>query len=171
MKQGRAQVKHEGDVCSDWSVLYLWLWQWLNKSKHTYTHKNIYTWVYVKLVKSEYCLWVVPMSASWFRQCTWAGKKLLLTLSEATRTSLYCICSFLGFPGGSVVKNLPAVQETQEMWVQSLGQEDPLEEEVATHSSILAWKIPWTQQPGRLQPMGSWRVRHDWVHTHTCRNL
>ena len=150
MKQGRAQVKHEGDVCSDWSVLYLWLWQWLNKSKHTYTHKNIYTWVYVKLVKSEYCLWVVPMSASWFRQCTWAGKKLLLTLSEATRTSLYCICSFLGFPGGSVVKNLPAVQETQEMWVQSLGQEDPLEEEVATHSSILAWKIPWTEEPGGL---------------------
>ena len=50
-----------------------------------------------------------------------------------------------GFPGGSVVKNSPAVQET---WVQSLGQEDPLEEGMATHSSILAWEIPWTEEPG-----------------------
>ena len=50
------------------------------------------------------------------------------------------------FPGGSVVKNLSAVQETQETWVQSLGWEDPLEEAKATHSSILAWKIPWTEK-------------------------
>ena len=51
-----------------------------------------------------------------------------------------------------MVKNLPAVQEMQEMWVQSLGQEDPLEKEITTHSSILAWKIPWTEEPGGLQP-------------------
>ena len=57
-----------------------------------------------------------------------------------------------GFPGGSVVKNLPAKQETQ---VQSLGGEDPLEEDMATHSRILAWEIPWTEEPGRLQSMGS----------------
>ena len=57
-----------------------------------------------------------------------------------------------------MVKNLPAVGETQG---QSLGQEDPLEEEMAPHSSILAWKIPWTEEPGRLQSMGSQRVRHD----------
>ena len=63
-----------------------------------------------------------------------------------------------GLPGGSVVNNLPAKQET---WIQSLGQEDPLEKEMATHSSILAWKIPWTEEPGRLQSMGSLRVRHD----------
>ena len=56
------------------------------------------------------------------------------------------------------VKNLPAVQET---WVQSLGREDPLEKEVATHSSILAWKISRTQEPGRLQSLGSQGVRHD----------
>ena len=56
-----------------------------------------------------------------------------------------------GFLGGSVVKNPPAKQETQ---VQSLGQEDPLEKEMATHSSILAWSIPWTEEPGRLQSMG-----------------
>ena len=48
----------------------------------------------------------------------------------------------MGIPGGSVVKNLPAVQETKETWVRSLGQEDPLEEGMATHSSILAWRIP-----------------------------
>ena len=46
------------------------------------------------------------------------------------------------------------MQETQEMWVQSVGQEDPLEEEMATHSSSLAWKIPWTEEPGGLQPQG-----------------
>ena len=47
------------------------------------------------------------------------------------------------------------------MWVQSLGQEDSLEESMATHSSILAWRIPWTEEPGRLQSMGLQRVRHD----------
>ena len=59
------------------------------------------------------------------------------------------------------VKNLPAMQETEEMWVRSLGWEDPLEEEMATYSSILAWKIPWTKKLGRLQSMGSQRVGHD----------
>ena len=53
----------------------------------------------------------------------------------------------MGFPGNSVVKNPPANQETQ---VQSLGREDPLDKEMATHSSILAWRIPWTEQSGRL---------------------
>ena len=57
-----------------------------------------------------------------------------------------------------VVKNLPAMQE---MWVQSLGQEDPLEQEMAAHSNILAWKISKAEEPGRLQPMGSHRVGHD----------
>jgi len=47
------------------------------------------------------------------------------------------------------------------MWVQSLGREDPLEEGMATHSSIFAWKVPWTEEPERLQPIGSQRVRHD----------
>ena len=57
-----------------------------------------------------------------------------------------------------MVKRLPTLWET---WVQSLGQEDTLEEEMATHSSILAWKIPWTEEPGRLQSMGLPRVGHD----------
>ena len=59
---------------------------------------------------------------------------------------------------GSVVKNLPAVKETQERQVRSLGREDALEKEMAAHSSILAWKIPWTAEPHRLLSMGSQRV-------------
>ena len=54
------------------------------------------------------------------------------------------------------------MQEMQETWVQSLGQEEPLEEGMATHSSILAWKIPWTEEPGGLQYIASQRVRCDW---------
>ena len=63
------------------------------------------------------------------------------------------------FPSGSAVKSPPAVQEVQEARVQSLGWEDPLEEGMPTHSSVLAWRIPWTEEPGRLQPIGSQRVR------------
>ena len=66
----------------------------------------------------------------------------------------------LGFPGGSVVKNLPAKQKAR---VRSLGGEDPLEKAVATHSSILAWEIPWTEEPGGLWSTGSQRVGHDWA--------
>ena len=57
-----------------------------------------------------------------------------------------------------MVKNLPVVQA---VWVRSLGQEDPLEKEIATHSSILVWRIPWTEEPSGLQFMGSQRVGHD----------
>ena len=75
----------------------------------------------------------------------------------------------MGFPCGlppwvslvaQTVKNLPAMKET---WVKTLGQEDPLEKRMATHSSILFWRIPWTEEPGGLQSMGSQRVGHDWV--------
>ena len=59
------------------------------------------------------------------------------------------------------VKNPPAVQEPQEMWVRSLGWEDPLKKKMATHSRTIAWKIPWTEAPGRLQSMGSQRVRRN----------
>ena len=68
-------------------------------------------------------------------------------------------------PGGSAVVNLPIMQEMQKMWVWSLGQEDPLEEEIATHSSILVWKIPWTEELSGLQSIGSQTVGPDWVHT------
>ena len=58
------------------------------------------------------------------------------------------------------VKNLPAMQKNQ-IWF--LVQEDLLEKEMATHSSILAWRIPWTEEPSKIQPMGSWTVGHDWA--------
>ena len=71
-------------------------------------------------------------------------------------------CSSHNTRGASLVtqtvKNPPAMQETR---VQSLGREDPLEKKVATHSSILAWRIPWTEEPGGLEPMGPQRVGHD----------
>ena len=79
----------------------------------------------------------------------------------ATSTSIYNMSLYI--IGASLVaqmvKNLPAIWET---WVQSLGQQDPLEKGMATHSSILAWRIPWTKQPGGLQSMGSQRVWHAW---------
>ena len=61
------------------------------------------------------------------------------------------------------------MQETQEIQVRSLGQEDPLEEEMAIYSSILAWNIPWTEEPGRLQSMGSQKVGHDPATDYACR--
>ena len=63
-----------------------------------------------------------------------------------------------GFPGGTVIKNLLAGEGDMDLIP---GQEDPLEKEMETHSSILAWKIPWTEEPGQLQSMGSQRVRHN----------
>jgi len=67
----------------------------------------------------------------------------------------------LGFPAGSVVKNSPAGQEMEEMLVRSLGQEDALEEGMATHSSIPAWRITWTEESGEIQSIGLQGVRHD----------
>ena len=77
----------------------------------------------------------------------------------------------IAFPGGSVVKQFACNAGT---WAKSLGQEDPLERGTATHSKILAWRMSWTEEPGRLQSMGSQRIKHDWAvnthsyaHTHT----
>ena len=66
-----------------------------------------------------------------------------------------------GFPSDSVVKNPPEVQEMQDMWIRSLNREDPLETEMATNSSILAWKLPWTEEPGGSQSIGLKRVGHN----------
>ena len=72
----------------------------------------------------------------------------------------------MGFLSGSVVKESSCLQEMW-IWLLSLSQEDPLEEDMATYSSILTWKIPWTKEPGGLQSVGLQRVRHNWAHTHT----
>ena len=87
------------------------------------------------ITRSPDLQFLVPYSPFWFCQ-------------HSTRASLVA----------QMVKNLPAMQET---WVQSLGWEDPLGKEMATHSSILSWRIPWTKEPGELQSMGLQRVRHD----------
>ena len=87
----------------------------------------------------------------------------MLTLGDLSRAGpgfLFDI-QHLGFPGGSVIKNLLAMQEPQEMQVQSLGQKDPPEEGMATYSSILAWRIPWTEEPDGLQSTGLKRVGYD----------
>ena len=85
-----------------------------------------------------------------------------LGLSAGIATGVFFLC-LLGLPHGGflvaqMVKNLPALRET---WVRSLGQEDPLEKEMATQSSFLAWRISWTEEPGGLQSMGLQRVGHD----------
>ena len=93
------------------------------------------------------------------------NKKACLSLSSAPAPSLSLLTIPLwGFPGGSVVKNPLAIQETQ---VQSLGWEDPLQKEITTYSSILAWKNPRKEEPGGLLSMGLQRVRYNLVKTTT----
>ena len=80
-----------------------------------------------------------------FQECEAPGKGELRDLIY--ETNKYLLCARRDFPGGSVVKNLPPMQE---MWVLSLGQEDPLEKEMTTHYSILAWGLPWTEEASGL---------------------
>ena len=91
-----------------------------------------------------------PAAAKLFHSESQAGEFFLWRLQYCNRSSLVV----------HMVMHLPTVQET---WVWSLGREDPLEKEMATHSSTFAWKIPWREGLGRLQSMGSQRVRHDWA--------
>ena len=93
-------------------------------------------------------------------------KKSIKPALNVGRVISYCPSSFLVVQR---VKHPPAKQKT---WVRSLGQEDPLEKEIATHSCILTWRIPWTQESGGLQSMGSQRVGHDWMtNTYTISYL
>ena len=103
-----------------------------------------------------------------WKQLEW----LLGVFRRIPRISLICIwdCTSPGFPGGSLGKESAcSAGRCWQMWVWSLGQEDALEEEMANHSNILAWRIPWTEEPCGSQSLGSQRVRHDWsnwAHTH-----
>ena len=83
-------------------------------------------------------------------------KSLQMVTAAMKLKDAYSLASLVA----QMVKRLSAMRET---WVRSLGREDPLEKEMATHSSTLAWKILWTEEPGRLRSMGSQRVRHDWA--------
>ena len=96
----------------------------------------------------------------------WIARSYKNSIFNFFYETLYC---FLGFPGGLVSKE-STCNTGNKTW--SLGQEDPLEKEMATYPSILAWRTPWTEEPGGLQFMGSQRVRHDWsdlahMHAHT----
>ena len=108
-----------------------------------------------------------PSRPAFFLFCLEEMSPIFTQLQMKEDQHLFKICRtiFMGRPMVlraslvvQMVKNLPAMQET---WDQSLGWEDPLEEGMATHSITLAWRIPWTEEPGRLQSMGSQRVRHD----------
>ena len=118
-----------------------WSWKWLptlpGESHEQRSLASYSPWGHEELDMAER----IALSLSWK---TWGCRPLL----------------FLGFPSGSVVKTLSAMQEMQ---VQSLGQEDPLEKGLATHSSILAWRIPRAEEPGGLQSMESQRVGHNWM--------
>ena len=98
-----------------------------------------------------------------FKTGSSAGLRKIVTSLEGLFHHLFFLLSaknycLSGLPKWLMVKNPPSTQKT---WIQSLGQEDPLKEEMATHSSILAWRISWTEEPGELQSMGSQRVKHD----------
>ena len=113
--------------------------------------------------------WIVvrqdPLSMGFSRQEIWSGLPLpspgdfpnLGIEPLVSQAAFFFVRASLV---AQMVKRLPTMRET---WVQYLGREDLLEKETATHSSILAWKIPWMEEPGRLQSMWSQRVRHDWV--------
>ena len=93
--------------------------------------------------------------------CLLNCRQILSPWSHPGSLCFFIIClstPFYGFPGVWMVKNLPIKQETQ-VW--SLGSEDSPEKGMATPSSVFAWRIPWTEEPGLLQPMGSQRIRHD----------
>ena len=109
---------------------------------------SVHLWI--SILVSGYLFWCLNLL--WFGPCKplklpWCS---LICSHHSRRTSLIA----------QLVKNLPAMQET---WVQFLSREDPLEEEMAILSSIVAWKIPWTEEPGRLQSMGWRRVRCNWA--------
>ena len=98
-----------------------------------------------------------------FKTGSYAGLKKIVTSLEGLFHHLFFLLSaknycLSGLPRRLMVKNPPSMQKTR---IQSTGQEDPLKDEMATHSSILAWRIPWTEKPGELQSMGSQRVEHD----------
>ena len=124
-------------VCGEW-YLYGWI-------------PLLFTWKYHNIVNQLY----TPIQNNKFKRKKKANKKWNIWISHEI---------FSNQVDGTVVKNLPAIQKT---WVWFLGQEDTLEKEMATHASILAWRIPWTEESVRLQFIGN-TVRHDWSYLATC---
>ena len=113
-----------------------------------------------RLILLNSCIYLLVMNKwklkQFLKSFTWHSKNEIHRDKSGKNTDILCS---RGFPGGSGVKNLPAMQEVQ-VW--SMGGEDPLEEGMAIHSSILAWIITWTEEPGGLQSIVSWRGGHNW---------
>ena len=106
------------------------------------------------------------MRQKWYEDVLGKASKTTEDLNLSLKYLDYLVLSMRPTLVAQRLKHLPPMQETR---VRSLGQEDPLEREMATHSSILAWRIPWTEEPGGLQSTGSQRVGHDWVTLLTMR--
>ena len=115
--------------------------------KEMATHSSILAWRNPGTEEPSGLPSMGSQSRTWLKWLSSSSSSLQINCTEASLIA-------------QSVKNMPAMQET---WVRSLGQEDPLEKEMATGSSILAWKIPWTVEPGGLQSTGSQRVGHDWA--------
>ena len=125
----------------------------------TYTpesHETFHSTLCTRCVTWSVCL-LQPKDKRLFKWLDSYGRVSNVTGSQELANSMKHSSDF---PIAQVVTNLPAMQET---WLWSLGQEDTLEKGMATHFSILAWRIPWTEEPGRLHSVGSQRVGHDWA--------
>ena len=139
-------------------------------TSHTHTHTHTHTHFIILNVGWAFSILLFPVSFSladkvrkWLGSWTWGSGRpgcnfqvqsfaSCLTLGNVYNLIEHPSEKGRGLPGASMLKNLPAMQEPQKMQVPSLGPlEDPLEEGMATHSSILAWRIPWTEEPGGLQ--------------------
>ena len=107
---------------------------------------------------SANCMTLLPSRGGFSDLSSWIWANLGDLLVTCSIMIKWCYVVVKGFPDGSAVKNPPAMQET---WIWSLGWEDALEKETATHSNVVAWEIPWTEDSGRLQSMGSQRVGRD----------
>ena len=127
--------------------------------RRSQTHRVIFTLIFIFQGRIGKCY---PLACKGKQvKLTCGGKPAAVNHVGHTESSYLCLRCTLMYRASLVaqrLKRLPARRETR---VQSLGREDPLEKEMATHSSILAWKIPWMEEPGRLQSTGSQRVGHD----------
>ena len=142
-----------------WTFVSLSVWSLTNDSFRF--QKYITDQVDVKWPTSLF--WVKQKQQRHRQHLTWPQENFGHRENQANCSFQFCSNFLYGSQMAQRVNNLPVMQETQETLVQSLNWEDSLEEEMAIHSSILAWRIPWTEEPGGLQSLGSQRVRHDWA--------
>ena len=112
------------------------------------------------LIMEWWCGWLFKQPEAFLKSLSpWLISKEVYIIVTPREFSLHLCLQRMSSLVAQTVKRLPAMQETQ---IRSLGQEDPWWKEMATHSSTLAWKVPWMEEPAGLQPMGSHRVGHDW---------